>query len=74
MVTKVQILDKVVCLSYSAKTLGESMHLIILPPPQPVDNLGMVASLGKGNLGIFFKTLFKKGLCFTSGMCEELGY
>ena len=32
MVTQVQILDKAVCISYGANTLGKGMHPTILPP------------------------------------------
>ncbi len=31
-VIRVQILDKAVCISYRANTLGKGMNLIILPP------------------------------------------
>ena len=31
-VTRVQILDKTVCISHGAKTLGKGMNQIILPP------------------------------------------
>ena len=57
-VIQVQILDKVICISYSANTLEKSMHPTIYSPfsyeqimGQPVIfNLGMTTGLGEGKL------------------------
>ena len=61
-VTWFLILDKAVCISLSANTLGKGMQSIILPPAMGktgLFNFGMATSLEKGTLNffLFFKYL-----------------
>ena len=57
--TRVQILDKAVCISHSVNTLGKGMNTTIIPPARGkivgktgLSNLGIATNLREGELWI----------------------